>query len=206
MQPVENGRFCNDCQKKVVDFTGKTNDEIAAYLMSSSTKVCGRFQNTQLLPAPPKPLWKSWLSAAAMFAAVFMGIKEASAQTQSRDSNLVNKTQQKITIGDTVMFPASYYKVKPMNNGATFPGGEKALRTYLSKNINNAQGITGRVITIFNIEKDGSLTDIKVARGLSKEADAEAIRVLKACPKWHPSYKNDLPIKVAYTLPIDFGN
>ena len=74
MKPVAGGRFCNDCQKKVVDFTNKTADEIAAYLMSSTSHVCGRFTASQLAPPSPKTFWKRWLSAAAVFA-VFIGIK-----------------------------------------------------------------------------------------------------------------------------------
>lgn len=197
MIPVENGRFCNDCQKKVVDFTNKTNDEIASYLMSSTTKVCGKFQQSQLAPSLPQPVWKSWLSAAAMFATVFMGIKEASAQktlpTKSVDSV---KAPAPFVIGEVVI----------INRNAQFPGGKEALYDYLNRNIRSIDKVKGNVVTTFIVEKDGSLTDIKISKGLSKEADEEAIRVLKASPKWLPMILyNNVPSRQGYTLPISFS-
>ena len=197
MTIVENGRFCNDCQKKVVDFTDKTPDEIAAYLISSTTKVCGRFQQSQLSPSRPKPVWKRWLSAAAMFVTVFIGVKEASAQQQlpAKKSDSV-KTSDRFVMGEVLIIS---------NRDAQFPGGEAALFAYINKNIHPPKSVTGRVTTVFTIETDGSLTDIKVIKGLSKEADEEAIRVLKESPKWLPSIQNGRRIKVAYTVPFFFN-
>ncbi|WP_299288617.1 energy transducer TonB [uncultured Mucilaginibacter sp.] len=197
MQPVENGRFCNDCQKKVVDFTDKTNEEIAAYLISSATLVCGRFQNTQLAPAAPKPIWKRWFSTAAMFVAVFIGVKEASAQQQipikSADSV---KAPTRVVMGEVAV----------ISKNAQFPGGEVALRSYLDKNVRSVNNVKGKVVTTFIVEKDGSLTDIKVIEGLSKEADEEAIRVLKESPKWLPMVLyNGVAVRHGYTLPISFS-
>lgn len=185
MQPVENGRFCNDCQKSVVDFTDKTNVEIAAYLMSSSTKVCGRFQNTQLLPAPPKPLWKSWLSAAAMFAAVFMGIKEASAQTSVPVNKIdsANKFKPGV-IGEVVV--VSYYiptsstqKIYAFNDVdaiPSFPDGEKAFMAYLRKNIPSATNADANGIASFIVDKYGNILNITVVKSTNAATDAEAIK------------------------------
>ncbi|MEX8548252.1 MAG: energy transducer TonB [Mucilaginibacter sp.] len=194
MTPVAGGRFCNSCQKKVVDFTDKTNDEIAAYLMGSTTQVCGRFQQSQLVPAPPKPIWKRWLSAAAMFAAVFMGIKEASAQKVVQTDSVSNQQKNPGSfLGAIEMLP-------------NFPGGEAAFAAYLHKNLRSPKGVKGRVTTAFVVEKDGSLTDIRILKGLNKEADEEAIRVLKESPKWKPGSQLGIVTRTAYTMPITFNN
>ncbi|WP_419801690.1 energy transducer TonB [Mucilaginibacter sp.] len=191
MQPVESGRFCNDCQKKVVDFTDKTNDEIAAYLMSSTTQVCGRFHNTQLVPALPKPVWKRWLSAAAMFVAVFIGVKEASAQKVIQKDSVSKQATNPTSFGGPEVIPQ-------------FPGGEVAFQKYLHQNLRQISGITGRVITVFVIEKDGSLSNIQVLKGLGEEINEEVIRVIKASPKWLPGVYNGQPQRKAYTMPINF--
>ncbi|MGI4022813.1 MAG: energy transducer TonB [Janthinobacterium lividum] len=192
MIAVKDGRFCNDCQKKVIDFTNKTNDEIAAYLMNSNMQVCGRFQNTQLAPTAPKSVWKRWLSAAAMFAAVFMGIKEASAQKAVQADSVANQQNNMTSFGGAEAI-------------SVFPGGEKAFSAYLDKNLRQPKGTQGRVITSFVIEKDGSITEIRVLRGLTKEADEEAIRVLKESPKWKPGNQAGILVRIAYTMPINFG-
>lgn len=213
MTVVDNGRFCNDCQKKVVDFTGRTNEEIAAFLMGSTTKVCGRFQNSQLASSS-KPVWKRWFSAAAMFAAVFMGVKEASAQTQTSITNIKTDSLNKVDKGQKDMKDCCVVQRKanePYYFGTVevlphFPGGEKAFGEFLNQNLHPPKNVSGHVIASFVVEKDGSLTDIKVLRHLSEEADAEAIRVLKAGPKWQPGMQLGKPVRTAYVMPINFQN
>ena len=65
-------------------------------------------------------------------------------------------------------------------------------------------GISGKVYISFVVEKDGSLTDIKVVRPLGSGTDEEAVRVLKNSPKWKPGIQNGRPVRVAYTMPISF--
>jgi len=89
-----------------------------------------------------------------------------------------------------------------------FPGGIQALMNYLKDN-NSLKGtdknINGRVILSFVVEINGTLTDIKVARGISTECDAEALRMLKLSPKWHPGIANGKSVRVAYMIPVQFG-
>lgn len=90
-----------------------------------------------------------------------------------------------------------------------FPGGEAAFGAYLSKSIryppvakeNNTQG---RVIVSFVVERDGKLTDIKVLRDIGGGCGPEAIRVLQKSPAWKPGIQNGKPVRVAYTMPINF--
>ncbi len=90
-----------------------------------------------------------------------------------------------------------------------FPGGEAAFGKYLGNAIryppvakeNNTQG---RVIVSFVVERDGNLTDIKVLRDIGGGCGAEAIRVLQKSPKWKAGIQNGKPVRVAYTMPINF--
>jgi protein TonB len=90
-----------------------------------------------------------------------------------------------------------------------FPGGEAAFANYLGKNIHypaiaKENNVQGKVFLSFVVERDGSLTDIRVVRGIGSGCDDEAVRVLKASPKWRPGIQNGRPVRVAYTIPISF--
>ena len=91
----------------------------------------------------------------------------------------------------------------------TFPGGLEQFGKFLGKNLRyppiaRENGIQGRVFCTFVVEKDGSLTDIKVARGIGGGCDEEAIRVLRSSPKWNPGVQNGRNVRVSYTVPIFF--
>ncbi len=90
-----------------------------------------------------------------------------------------------------------------------FEGGMAGLGAYLQKTLKYPEearknNIQGRVILSFVVEKDGSLTEIKVLRGIGGGADEESVRVLSESPKWKPGIQNGRPVRVAYTMPIFF--
>lgn len=89
-------------------------------------------------------------------------------------------------------------------------GGMSGLMQYLAKNIKypvNAQtkGIQGRVSVQFIVNKDGSISDVKTIRPVDPDLDAEALRVIKAMPKWIPGKQRGKEVRVRYTVPIMFG-
>ena len=84
-----------------------------------------------------------------------------------------------------------------------FPGGMGAFYKYIANNIKST-GYTGKVFISFLVEKDGSLTRIKIERGLSENADQEAIRLIRQSPKWKPGTLLGRPVRVFYTVPITF--
>ena len=91
----------------------------------------------------------------------------------------------------------------------SFPGGDVALMQYLSKNIKyppvaEEMGIQGRVICTFVVERDGSVSDIRIARSVDPSLDKEAIRVVSGMPKWIPGRQNGQSVRVKYTLPVTF--
>lgn len=89
-----------------------------------------------------------------------------------------------------------------------FPGGDKALREYILNNIKypevaRTSGITGTVYVQFVVEKNGSISDVKVVRGIGGGCDEEAVRVVKSMPKWKPGKQRGVPVRVYFTLPIE---
>lgn len=91
----------------------------------------------------------------------------------------------------------------------SFPGGEAALMQYLSKNIKypsfaEENNIQGRVICSFVVERDGSVSDIRIKRSVDPSLDKEAMRVVSAMPKWIPGRQNGQMVRVKYTLPVTF--
>ena len=90
-----------------------------------------------------------------------------------------------------------------------FPGGEVKLMEFIAKSINYPKeaiekGIEGRVFVGFIIDVDGSVTDVKLLRGIGCGCDEEAIRVVKSLPKWRPAKQNGVLIRVPFQLPVNF--
>lgn len=90
-----------------------------------------------------------------------------------------------------------------------FPGGELALRTYLAQSIKypviaQENGVQGKVYVTFVVDKDGSISDATVARGVDPSLDQEALRVVNSLPKWKPGKQRGQPVRVSYTVPINF--
>lgn len=90
-----------------------------------------------------------------------------------------------------------------------FPGGYSALMNWLETNLRYPElaaqnNIEGRVIVQFVVEKDGSISLPVIARGIDKELDKEAIRVIKRMPKWQPGKNNGVAVRTKFTLPITF--
>ena len=91
----------------------------------------------------------------------------------------------------------------------TFPGGQTELMAYLGKNIKyptiaQENGTQGRVIIQFVVERDGSISDVHVARGVDPYLDKEAVRVVKSMPKWLPGKQNGKAVRVKFTVPVMF--
>ena len=91
----------------------------------------------------------------------------------------------------------------------SFPGGPSALMQYLSSNIKypvvaEENGVQGRVVCTFVVEKDGSITDVRVIKSVDPSLDKEAMRVVKGMPKWIPGKQNGSAVRVKYTVPVTF--
>ena len=91
----------------------------------------------------------------------------------------------------------------------SFPGGNAALMSYLNSNtkypvVAQENGVQGRVIISFVVERDGSISDVKVARSVDPSLDREAQRVVKSMPRWTPGKQNGQTVRVKYNVPVVF--
>ncbi len=107
--------------------------------------------------------------------------------------------------------------MKPDKNGVyqiveempRYPGGEQAMMKYVADNIKYPEeakdkNIAGRVFVSFIVEKDGSIGEVKVMRGIGGGCDEEAVRVIKGMPKWTPGKVKGEPVRVSYMMPLNF--
>lgn len=92
---------------------------------------------------------------------------------------------------------------------AEFPGGTAAMMKWLNNNIRYPEAaqqndIQGKVVVNFVVEKDGSIAQVKIAKGVDKDLDREAIRVVKKMPRWQPGKNNGVPVRSYFNLPVTF--
>lgn len=101
---------------------------------------------------------------------------------------------------DNNIYNTAGIEIKP-----DFPGGMEKFYKYIARNYQAPEedGLKGKVFVSFVVEKDGSLTDIKVIRDIGYGTGKEAVRVLKASPRWTPGEQNGRKVRVLYSLPIN---
>ena len=95
------------------------------------------------------------------------------------------------------------------NSQPSYPGGEEALRNYLSENIQYPpmaaeMGIEGVVTVEFMVKADGSIGDAKIVRMVDPDLEEEALRVVMNMPRWNPASKDGVPADAWFSLPIKF--
>ena len=96
-----------------------------------------------------------------------------------------------------------------VENMPEFPGGDAGIMKYIQKNVKyppiaKEYNITGKVFVSFIVDKSGSVSDVKIARGVDKSLDAEALRVVKSLPKYKPGKQRGKAVRVMFTIPINF--
>ncbi|MEN2400698.1 energy transducer TonB [Flavobacterium sp. MC2016-06] len=134
-------------------------------------------------------------------------VQNISSQTIKEDSkteipsNELFKSQE--VKGPDYIYNTAAVEIKP-----EFPGEQQALDKFIKENYKNPKDKTlkGNVYLTFIIEKDGSLSDIKVLRDIGSVTGSEAIRVLKTSPNWIPGKQNNNVVRTLYSLPISINN
>lgn len=141
-------------------------------------------------------------------------VLENEAQAGALDITDGTNDLNKMTIKEEVIAAPVVEEEQPLNIAMVeqkpeFNGGEAAMYKWLSDNIvfptiAAEEGVSGRVVVEFVVGKDGSISDVRVVRPRHPALDKEAVRVVKAMPKWIPGRNNGQPVKVTYTLPVTF--
>ena len=96
-----------------------------------------------------------------------------------------------------------------VENMPEFPGGDRGLMKYIQNNVKyppiaREYNITGKVYVSFIVDKSGSVTNVKIVRGVDENLDAEAMRVVKSLPKYKPGKQRGKSVRVMFTIPINF--
>ena len=163
-------------------------------------------QTSQETPPPPPP--------PAVQEVEVLNVVEDNVETESIEVNTEDDKETEVVIAAPVEAPVEeeeeevvFVVVEKMPE---FPGGQQALFKYLSENVNypviaQENGIQGRVICQFVVNRDGSIVDVEVVRsGGDPSLDKEAVRVIKSMPKWKPGQQRGKPVRVKYTVPVNF--
>ena len=163
-------------------------------------------QTTQETPPPPPP--------PAVQEVEVLNVVEDNVETESIEVNTEDDKEVEVVIAAPVEAPVEeeeeevvFVVVESMPES---PGGQQALFKYLSENVKypviaQENGIQGRVICQFVVNKDGSIVDVEVVRsGGDPSLDKEAIRVIKSMPKWKPGKQRGKAVRVKYTVPVNF--
>ena len=155
-------------------------------------------------PPPPPPVQEVEV----------LNVVEDDVETESIEINTEDDKDVEVVIAAPVEAPVEeeeeevvFVVVETMPE---FPGGQQALFKYLSENVKypviaQENGIQGRVICQFVVNKDGSIVDVEVVRsGGDASLDKEAVRVIKSMPKWKPGKQRGKVVRVKYTVPVNF--
>jgi protein TonB len=133
--------------------------------------------------------------------------KRARVVNVQSNANKVNQNSRSIGNAGTKEESDKVYEF--VEELASFPGGPASLNQWLAQNIRypamaRNNNIQGRVTVSIIIEKDGSISNAEVVRGIDPSLDKEAIRVVYAMPKWNPGKQNGKIVRSKYTLPVNF--
>lgn len=134
-------------------------------------------------------------------------------QDDGDDEQLLNDLEQQLdddkalaAMGVDPDNPLNFHVVEDLPQ---FPGGAVEFMKWLTKNLRyphqaRQQKVQGRVMAVFYVEKDGSITGISITQPLSPECDREALRVLRMMPAWKPGIDHDKPCRTKVCIPIVF--
>ena len=176
-------------------------------------------QTTQeMTPPPPPPPAPEVAQEVEVLNVVEDDVKTESIEFSAEDNNTVveivevkEDVKEEVKVEEDTREEVEENVVfKVVETMPSFPGGDAALMKFISDNVRypaiaQENGIQGRAICQFTVEKDGSISDIQIVRSAGDETlDKEAKRVIKSMPKWSPGKQRGKAVRVSYTIPINF--
>jgi protein TonB len=203
----------------ILDFIGSASEDDTALDQKITTiKLPPKEQPKEVIPPPPPPPPK--VDQVKFVKPVVAKTNEVTEEPpkveEIKDKKLGDKTIEgdpdapitvepvgtgpsKVVEDDNNIYSSAGIEVKP-----EYPGGLNKFYSFIKNNYQSPEeeGLKGRVIVSFVVEKDGSLTDIKVLKDIGYGTGAEAIRVLKKSPRWTPAEQNGKKVRCSYQIPI----
>ena len=204
-------------QCTAVDFSGMSNN-FSLILTKKRIKMITRNEKA-------KGLWWRLLATLPVLALLLIANTKVSAQKMKSEkgdttpeTEIRSEANGELTANNLTSSEDLYVEITKHDNDSVyniveempqFPGGEKALMDFVANNVKYPEeakdnNISGRVFVGFVIEKDGSVNEVKILRGIGGGCDEEAVRVIKAMPKWKPGKQKGKPVRVHYTMPFMF--
>ncbi|MDR3269875.1 MAG: energy transducer TonB [Tannerella sp.] len=187
------------------DFKVSTDDGISDIIAEEEIEITRQEEPPPPPPPPPPPVVAEVLNIVEDDANV-----EQTDLLSTEDNQNEAQTQTYVpTVIEEVEEEASNEIFVIVETMPEFPGGQAEMMAYINKSIKYPvvaaeNGIQGRVTCSFVINKDGSIVDAEVVRGIDAALDKEALRVINAMPKWQPGKQRGKPVRVKYNLPINF--
>ena len=188
-----------------------TDKEITVYAATDTSLLAEEeievVQTAQELPPPPPPPAPEIVE---ILNVVEDNVEVASVEINTEDDkNKVVAISAPVTSSAPIEEEEDQVIFQVVEKMPSFPGGDAALFKFLNENVKypviaQENGVQGRVICQFVVNRDGSIVDVEVVRSADASLDKEAIRVIKAMPKWSPGQQRGKPVRVKYTLPVNF--
>lgn len=188
-----------------------TDKEVTVYAATDTSLLAEEeievVQTAQELPPPPPPPAPEIVE---ILNVVEDNVEVASVEINTEDDkNKVVAISAPVTSSAPIEEEEDQVIFQVVEKMPSFPGGDAALFKFLNENVKypviaQENGVQGRVICQFVVNRDGSIVDVEVVRSVDASLDKEAIRVIKSMPKWSPGQQRGKPVRVKYTLPVNF--
>lgn len=218
MQPIENikisyqcptswdgmtldnsGKFCNNCNKTVYDFTDKSFDDFQKLYQKHNGNLCGKFKVTQTTITLRHSKFRRFFSALLFILGYNLFTSNLKAQTVTQPSDSIKYTELKDTTAENIILGMVVEHLPVYKYG-----GEQGLMEFLSKNIKYPVDCPdGKVFVSFIVDTNGKVKEAKVMRGLREDADNEVIRVVNML-EFIPGEQAGKKIETRFTLPFSF--
>ena len=188
-----------------------TDKEITVYAATDTSLLAEEeievVQTAQELPPPPPPPAPEIVE---ILNVVEDNVEVASVEINTEDDkNKVVAISAPVTSSAPIEEEEDQVIFQVVEKMPSFPGGDAALFKFLNENVKypviaQENGVQGRVICQFVVNRDGSIVDVEVVRSVDASLDKEAIRVIKSMPKLSPGQQRGKPVRVKYTLTVNF--
>lgn len=198
--PCNGGWYCNGCHKLVHDLRGKTEEEIGQLFARQGYKMCGLLEADRIRVDVPISKWRKWLSAAVL-ALGFTGLYQTLVAQQLPKANATALNHAKAAApADTNATFGVFIEAQ-----SEFPGGMEKFQKFIAINLRPDSSCHPgqKAFFSFTVERDGSITDVKVMRSpFSQAMNAHITTVLEKSPRWRPGQQMGKVVQTRYTIPI----